>query len=453
MMKIIVCGAGNVGKSIVGYLVKGNNDIVVIDNNSRRLDEMGQEFDVLPVLGEASHPDILERAGAEDADLLLAVTNSDEVNMITCQIAHSLFNVPHKIARLDSEAFLNPLWETLYSDNHLPIDMIISPDIEIAQNILQILKYPGNSGVISVLQDEAAILTLKINENCPFLKTPIMHLSRVNPDLDFAVVNILRDGNCFVPEAYDTLEAGDEINILVRKKLIDETICGFGLDTPGNERLVIFGGSLIGRFIGRQVEHDDSVVSCKIIEENMDDARSLARELSHVVVIQGEMMSDVILNEANINHADASIAVTLDDKDNLLASMVASQNGVMTNITVVNTPSYNNLLFNIKNNILVDRSSITISKILKEIRKVKMIDAHVVSRGCGEVWEIKATEDSLCCGKKIGELNLRKFSRIFAIKRGDEFIYPLPTTDIEEGDILLLYVDSSDVRHVEKILS
>ncbi len=452
-MKIIVCGAGNVGRSIVSYLVKGNNDIVVIDNNARRLEELGKEFDVLPVLGEASHPDILERAGADETDLLLAVTNRDEVNMITCQIAHSLFQIPHKIARIDSEAFLDPLWETLYSDNHLPVDMIISPDIEIARNILKILKYPGNAGVIPVLQDEAAILTLKITPNCPFLETPIMHMSRVNPELEFTVVNILRDGSCFIPEAYNMFEMGDEVNILVTKEKIDKTIRGFGLDTPGNERLVIFGGNLIAKFIGRQAENDDSIISCKIIEENMDEARNLAKELSHVVVIQGEMMSDVILDEANINHADASIAITLNDKDNLLASMVAAQNGVTTNISVVNTPSYSNLIFNINNNILVDRSAITISKILKEIRKVKMIDAHVVSRGCGEIWEIRATEASLCCGKKIGELNLHKFSRIFAIKRGEELIYPLPTTDIEVGDILMLYVDSSDVRHAEKVLS
>ena len=175
-MKIIVCGAGSVGRSIVSYLVKGNNDIVVIDKNQRHLDEIAQEFDVLPVLGEASHPDILDRAGADAADMLLAVTDSDEVNMVACQVAHSLFQLPLKIARIDSDDFLDPLWETLYSDNHLPIDMIISPDIAIAEMILRTVKYAGSAGIIPVLQEKYTIVTLKINSESPLVKIPLMQL-------------------------------------------------------------------------------------------------------------------------------------------------------------------------------------------------------------------------------------------------------------------------------------
>ena len=430
-MKIIVCGAGSVGRSIVSYLVKGNNDIVVIDDNQRYLDEISKEFDVLPVLGMPSHPDILERADASRADLLLAVTDTDEVNMVICQIAHSLFNVPHKIARIDSEDFLDPLWATLYNENHLPIDQIISPNIAIAEAVLRILKFPGSSGILPVLGGKAYVLTLKLDAGCPLVRIPLMHLTRSAPDLDVAFINVLRDGNCEIPEMYDSLEVGDEINILVKADNVDETIREFGLERPTNERLVIFGGNSIANYLGQKIEHDDSIVSCKIIEENIDEARRLAKDLSHVIVIQGPMMSDLILDEAGISHADASVAVTSND----------------------NTPSYNNLVVNIGNNILVDRSSVTISQLLKEIRKTKMIDAYSVSRGCGEIWEIRIEDENLCTGKKIGELNLPKMSRIFAVLHNGELVYPDPTTDICSGDIVLLYVDSGAIKQVEKIFS
>lgn len=452
-MKIIVCGAGSVGKSIVSYLVKGTNDVVVIDNNQRHLDEISSEFDVLPVLGEAAHPDILERADAANADILIAVTDIDEVNMTACQVAHTLFNVPHKIARIDSEDYLDPVWGLLYGDNHIPIDLIISPDIEIAQAVLRILKYPGSGGVLPVFGGEAAVLTLKLPDGCPLANVPLMHIGRVAPDLEAAFINVFRDGRCFIPEQYDELLPGDEINILVNYKSINDAIRDFGLEKPANERLVIFGGNEIARYLGSHIEHDDSVISCKIIEENIDTARSLAKDLSHVVVIQGPMMSDLILSEADIRHADAAIAVTSNDKDNLLASLLATQSGVHSALSVINTPSYNNLAVNIGGSILIDRSSVTISRLLKEIRKTKMTEAFSLSRGCGEIWEIKVTENNFCEGRKIGELSLPKQSRIFAVKKGEETVSPLPSTILDSGDVVLLYVDSAVIKQAEKIFS
>ncbi len=452
-MKIIVCGAGSVGQSIVSYLVKGNNDIVVIDHNQRRLDEISKEYDVLPVLGEASHPDILERAGARDADLILAVTGTDEVNMAICQIAYSLFSVPRKIARIDSETFLDPLWGALYNDHHLPIDLIISPDIEIAENILQIIKYPGCSGILPVMNNQGCILNLKLTADCPLLDIPLMQLNRQNEDLNIAVVNILRDGKSFIPEMYDSFAADDEINIFVNMSEVYSTISAFGLEKPGNERLLIFGGNAIAEHMGQQIELDDSIISCKIIEEDLEIARRLARDLSGIIIIHGEMLSDLILNEADISHTDAAIAVTANDKDNLLASLLAAKRGVSSTLSVVNTPSYNNLVFNIGDNILVDRSSVTISRLLKEIRRTKMQEAYAVSRGHGEIWEIKITPEDLCAGKKIGELNLPKQCRIFLLRSGEENIYPDPTTVLNVNDVILLYVDSAAIRQAENIFA
>ena len=449
-MKIIVCGAGNLGRSVVSYLVKGNNDIAVIDDNTRDLDEMSKEFDILPVQGKPSHPDILEKAGAKNCDMILAVTDIDEVNMMVCQLAYSLFEIPKKIASVNSKTFIDPLWGMLYNDNHLPIDLLISPDIDIAANILKILQYPGCAGVLPVLDEAYYIVTLNLKENCPLLNIPLAQIGRQD-DLDIGFINIIRNDVSFLPDMYEVLKSNDEINILVKADEIYNTISAFGLEKPANERLVIFGGNEISEFIGDRVERDDSIVSCRLIEEDIDKARRMARNLNHVVVIHGEMMSDVILQEADIQHADAVIALTDNDKDNLLASLLASKSGVGTTISVINTPSYNNLMFNITDNILVDRSAITISRVLKEIRKAKIREAYSVSREMGEIWEMRLEEENICRDKKVGELNLPKTCRVFALRRGEELIYPDPTTKLECGDLLLVYVDSAAVKQAEEI--
>ena len=449
-MKIIVCGAGQIAKSAVSYLVKGNNDIIVIDDNARNLDEISKEFDVLPVVGKPSHPDILERAGARDCDMILALTELDEVNMIICQLAYTLFAIPKKIASVNSETFTDPLWGMLYNDNHVPVDLLISPNIDIAEQILKILKYPGSAGLLPVFDEKYCILTLNINENCPLLEIPLVQLSR-QEEFHIGFINIIRNNVSFLPDMYDVIQNNDQINILVKAEKVYNAISAFGLEKPANERLVIFGGNEISEYMGNKIENDDTIISSRLVEENLDKARVLARNLNQTVVIQGEMMSDVILKEADLTHADAAIAVTDNDKDNLLASLLASKSGVGTTISVINTPSTNNLMFNNSDNILIDRSSITISNMLKEIRKAKLRQAYSIARGMGEIWEIKLSDEVNYCHKKIGELSLPKMCRVVALQRGDEVFYPDPTSKIELNDILLIYVDSSMIKQTEHV--
>ncbi len=450
-MKIIVCGAGSVGKSIVSYLIKGNNDITVIDDNQRNLDDLAKEYDILPLSGKSSHPDVLERAGAKNCDMILAVTDNDETNMVTCQLAYTLFNIPKKIASVNSQTFTDPVWGMLYNDNHLPIDLLISPDIDIAEQILKILQYPGCSGILPVFDKEYYILSFNINDNCPLINIPLVEIGRNDENLNIGFVNIVRNNISFLPDMYDELKSNDQVNVFVKSDEIYNAISAFGVEKPANERIVIFGGNSISEYIGSKIENDATITSCRLVEENLEKAKSLARTLNHVVVIHGEMMSDVILSEANIKQADAVIALTDNDKDNLLASLLSSKNGVETTISVINTPSYNNLMFNITDNILVDRSAISISRILKEIRKTKLISAYSVARGLGEIWEIKLNEENSCGNKKIGEINLPKNCRVVAIKRKDDIIYPDPTTRIEKEDLMLVYIDSSMIRQAEQI--
>ncbi len=449
-MKIIVCGATQVGKSAVSYLVKGNNDIIVIDENPRNLDEVSKEFDILPVLGKPSHPDILERAGAKDCDMILALTESDEVNMIICQLAYTLFDIPKKIASVNSETFTDPLWGMLYNDNHIPVDLLISPNIDIAEQILKILQYPGCAGILPVFDGKYSIVTLNINENCPLLNIPLVELSRQD-DFHIGFVNIIRDNVSFLPDMYDVIQNNDQINILVEAEKVYNAISIFGMEKPANERLVVFGGNEISEYIGNKIENDDTIISSRLVEEDLDKARILAKNLNRTVVIQGEMMNDVILKEADLTHADAVIAVTDNDKDNLLASLMAAKSGVSTTISVINTPSSSNLMFNNTDNILINRSSITISGMLKEIRKAKLRQAYSIARGMGEIWEIKLSEDVEYCHKRIGELNLPKMCRVVGVLRGNELIHPDPTSKFELNDLLLIYVDSTMIKQAEYV--
>ncbi len=452
-MKIVVCGAGRIGKNIVSYLSQGNNDISVIDNDQRHLDEIAKEWDVLPVLGSASHPEILEKAGAMNADLILAVTNVDEVNMIACQVADYLFHVRKKIARIDSKDFMDPLWCELYNEKNIPLDLMISPDIEIAKAIYSIIKIPGTSSVMPLYDNKIFLLSIRCQENCPLFKVPLNHIEMVAPELRISLVSIVRQGKNFIPGPDFMLEEGDEVYFLVEEKQIDDAVHTFGMDKPSNEKVVIFGGNLISQFLAKKLGKDDSISSCKIIDEDSTSAKHLARILDNTTIIYGEMMSDIILDEAGVNTADVTVSATLRDKDNLLASLISRKNGARSTISLVNSRAYSTLVSNFSDSIVVDSSSVTVSAILKELRKAKIRQAYSLGRGFGEVWEIKIDENSPIIDKKIIELEIPDNSKVCAICRGEIIIYPTLYDKIYEGDNVILFSSSKAIRKVEKIFS
>lgn len=452
-MKIIVCGAGRIGKSMVSYLSQGNNDITVIDNDQRKLDDIAKEWDIMPILGCCSHPDVLEKAGTMNADLILAVTNADEVNLITCEIAAYLFKVRKKIARIDSKEFLDPLWSELYNERHIPIDLLISPDVEIAKAIYSIIKIPGTTSVMTFADKNLYLLSIKCIDACPLLKTRLKHLEMAAPDLKISPVSVVRNGNNFIPSADFTLEYGDELYFLVEEDYIAEAIHDFGMDRPTNEKILIFGGNLISQYLAKMLEDDDNITSCKIIDEDRDSARNLARSLDSTTIIYGEMMSDVILDEADVESVDITISVTLKDKDNLLASLIAKKNGASTTISLVNSRAYNTLVSNFNDSIIVDSSSVTASAILKELRKSKITKACSLGRGFGEVWELKISDNSNNINRHIRELELPENSKICAIYRNENIIFPDTNEKIMENDSIILFTGSKAIKKVEKIFS
>lgn len=452
-MRIVVGGAGRVGKSIVSYLTRGDNDIVVIDNDEKKLNELARDFDVLPIFGSVSHPDILKKAEASKADLLIAVSDSDEVNIVASKIAHSFFGVPRKVVRVSSKVYLNPEWGALFDDENIPVDVVVSPDYEIAQAINRVLQVPGMSGVFPLVDNKVYLLSFRCPKKCPLLHMPFSQLERIAPDMKVAVVCIIRSGRLIVPHGETVLSYGDDVYLLVEADKVEGVVHNFGLEKKPNENIVIFGGNEIVRYLAEKIEEDESVLSCKIIDENPQTAKSLAESLNKVVVLNGPMMSDSILSDASITTADAALAITSDDKDNIIASMIARKNGVENTLALINSRQHNTPIINIGDNVIIDRTAITISKILPELRRARINKAHSLGFGFGEVWEISIDNNSILVGSTVKDLQMPQNSEVFMLVRGDEIIFTSSESKIAQGDKLVVFVSAADIKRVEKIFA
>lgn len=452
-MKIIVGGAGSVGRSIISYLSRADNDIIVVDIDQNRLDEISKEFDVQTVLGSVSRPDIQENIGAKDADILIAATDNDEVNLVACQVAYTLFNVKKKIARIDSEYFLSPLWNTLYNEKSLPVDLVISPDESIAQNILNIISIPGAREVYPFDSGKIVLMSFKCTNDCPLYPFKISEIYENFKDVLFSIVQITRNDVYFYPKDDEKIHLNDDVYILALKQDVSKILKTFHISETPYENIVLFGGNAISYDIAKMLEQEDNVLSLKIITNHLNMAHQMSEELNKAVVIYGEMMSDVILSDAHLESADMTISVTSQDKDNLLLSLLAKSSGVKSTLSLVNSQMYDNLTNRISENIIVDRSTITISKILQDIRHVNLLNAYSLGRGFTEIWELKLKEDTLLEGKKIADILLPDKCKVFGILRKGELIVDINDEKIELGDILFIIVAPNGIKRVESIFS
>ena len=452
-MKIIVGGANSISRSIVGYLSRGNNDIIVIDNDENALNQIAQEWDILPIHGLVSHPDILKKAGASNADLLIAATDSDEINMVACQAAYTLFDIPRRIARIDSRVYFKAAWGNLFDDNSIPIDLVFSPEYEIASALMNVLKIPGMSVVYPLADKKIQLLSFRITKKCPLVQIPLSHLERAAPDLNIMIISIVRGGKIIYPNGDDELHGGDEISLLVESDKVDDLVHDFGLEHKANENIVIIGGNQIALYLAEKLEIDDNIVSTKIIDDDVKSASWLAEHLNQTAVFSGSIMSEAILEDTGIDSADASVAVNMEDKDNLVASMVAKKNGVDNTIALVTERSANTQIINIGENILVDRTSITMSSILKELRKANINNACSLGANLGEVWDITIHDNSTLSGTKISELPMSAESRICALIRDNTVYFDLSDKAIQIKDRIICFCSPSAIKKTERIFA
>lgn len=450
-MRVVICGAGQVGFGIAEQLAAEENDVSVIDTSPELVQAIRDTLDVRGLVGHGAHPDVLVQAGIDQADMIIAVTLYDEVNMIACQVAHSLFNVPTKIARIRSQAYLQPHWADLFSSDHLPIDVIISPEVEVGEMVLRRLAAPGASDFVRFANGEVVVIGIDAEENCPVVDTPLEQLTELFPDLKAVVVGILRDGRLFVPRSSDAMLVGDRVYVVCQSGQVRRTLGIFGHEEPEAHRVVIAGGGNIGLYVARSLEARGPRAKVKIIEASRERAIGIADQLRRTVVLHGSSLDQEILREADIQDADTLVALTNDDEVNILTCVMAKRLGCRSNMALLNNRSYPALAGPLGIDATVNPRAVTISKILQHVRRGRIRGVHTIENGLAEVIEGEALETSPLVGKPLRDLDLPDGIRVGAIYRGDEVLIPDGSTQILPRDRVIMFVTADRVRQVEQM--
>ncbi len=450
-MKVIICGAGQVGWQIARHLSGERNDVTVVDNNADLVRRATDSLDVQGIAGFASYPDVLEKAGARDADMIIAATHSDEVNMVTCQVAHSVFAIPRKIARLRSQSYLEAIYSDLYRRDHMPIDVVISPEQEVAEAALQRLTVPSAFDTEMFLDGKAQLLGITIDENCPVTNTPLRQLTDLFSTLRSIVVGVRRDGALFAPEANDQLFVGDSCYLLAHVDDVKRALEIFGKTHSRQERIVLIGGGNVGLDVAKSLEARTERVRVKMIEKNRSIAENAADALERTIVLHGDGLDAALLAEANINRADAVMAVTDDDKTNMLVAVRAKAEGCKMAMALVNDPTLVPLMEPLGIDAYINPRATTVSSILRHIRHGRVRAIYSIGDAEAEMIEAVVLSTSPLAGQAIREIDFPEGVLVGALLRGGVYHKPTGHVRIEEGDIVVLFALSKDVPEVERL--
>lgn len=450
-MKIIILGAGQVGGHLAENLANEANDITVVDTNSHRLRELQDRLDIRTLEGKASHPAILEQAGAKDADLLIAVTNSDEVNMVACQVSKTLFNTPTRIARVREQDYLRQN-RVLFSDNELPVSVLISPERLVTEHIKRLIQRPGALQVLDFAAGKAQLVGVRAYYGGPLVGREIAYLRTHMPAVDTRVAAIFRQGKPITPQGSTVIEADDEVFFIASTPDIQAVMSELRrLDKP-YKRVIIAGGGNIGSRLAKQIENELQV---KIIERSSSRSDFLARTLDNTIVLNGSASDRELLLEENIEDTDVFCALTNDDEANIMASMLAKRLGVRTVMTLINNPAYVDLVQGGVIDIAISPQQTTIGGLLTHVRKGDMAAVHSLRRGAAEALEAVAHGDkrsSKVVGRALEEIDLPPGTTIGAIVREDTVLIAHDDLVVESGDhVILFLVDKKHIREVERL--
>lgn len=452
-MKVIVCGAGQVGYNIARQLSLENHDVTVVDSSAENIRTVSESLDVQAIRGFASDPDVLERANAADTDLLIAVTQSDEVNMVACQVAHSLFNVPTKLARVRKQSYLQPIWADLFSRDNMPIDVIISPELEVARAISRDLVIPGAFDTIPMVEGRVRVIGVRCNEDCPVINTPLRQLTGVFPDLSIVIVGLIRDGKTIVPSADEQMFPGDDVYFVADNEHVARAMAIFGHEERQARRIIIAGGGNVGVFLAQLIRDEHPGVNARIIESNRGRAESAAARLPETTVINGNALEPTILEEAGVAVTEAIVAVTNDDETNILGSLLAKRHGAHRAIALVNNTNYSPLITTLGVDAVISPRSITASTILQHVRRGRIRAVHSLGEDFGEVMEAEILETSSLAGLQIREMELPDGVMFGAVIRGEQIITPRSNTVLNKGDRVVIFVRPSAVREIERLFA
>lgn len=449
-MRVIICGAGRVGYGLATRLAVENNTVTVVDTSPDLIRQITTDLDVRGVVGHGSHPDVLVRAGVENADMIIAVTHYDEVNMVACQIAHSLFDVPTKVARVRAQAYLSAQYNDLYSRENMPIDIIISPEIEIGKAILRRLSTPGAFNVVPFADGLVQFLGVRIGEDCPIIDTPIRQIPDLFEGLHAAIVGIRRDGMLFAPNPDDPLEVGDDAYFVTRAEHATRLLEVVGTRETRARHVVIIGGGSIGAYVARSLE-DQPGVRVRVIEANKERAEIVATDLPRTVILHGDAMNAEVQEEAGAAQADVLICLTNDDKTNILSSILGKKIGARQTIVLLNEHPMQELQRDLNIDMIIDPRASTVSSILRHVRRGRILDVYMLNHGEAEVLEGEVLETSVLAGKTLREAGIEDGVAIGAIVRNGKVLMPEPTLLLNEGDRIVLLAERAALRDIEAL--
>ncbi|MCZ4260270.1 MAG: Trk system potassium transporter TrkA [Limimaricola soesokkakensis] len=451
-MKVIICGAGQVGWQIARHLSGERNDVTVVDSNPDLVRRATDTLDVQGITGFASYPDVLDRAGARDADMIIAATHSDEVNMVTCQVAHSVFSIQRKIARLRAQSYLDAIYSDLYRRDHMPIDVVISPEKEVAEAALQRLAAPSAFDAESFLDGRAHLLGISIDEDCPVINTPLRQLTDLFSTLRAIVVGIRRRGRLFAPSPEDQIFPGDAIYVFTDTSDMVRTLEIFGKRPAKQERIVVIGGGNVGLGVARALEGRADRLRVKMIERDRLAAERAADQLDRTIVLNGDGLDAALLEEAQIGTADAVLVVTDDDKTNLLASVRAKALGCPLAICLVNDPTLVPLMQAMDIDAYINPRATTVSSILRHIRHGRVRGVYSIGDAEAELIEAQVLGTSPIAGQRIRDIAFPEGVLVGGVVKDGRMMKIHGALRIEEGDMVALFAMASDVPEVERLL-
>ena len=457
-MNIIICGAGRVGFTIAKQLSEQGHSITVIDTSSEDIKKIDDALDVKAIVGKATYPTILEKANASETDMIIAVTRNDEINMLICQISFSIFNIPKKIARIRSQDYLNPKFTTVYNKENLPIDVIISPEIEIAKSIQRKLEAPGALDSVPFADNKIRLLEILINDGCSLIDIKLKDLTKKYPNIDANVIGIIRDDKFIIPKKEDEIKKNDKIYVIINSSQTTETLEAFGHTENVSKKILIVGGGNIGFNLAKNIEETLDAARVKIVEKDKERAEFLASELNNTIVINGNGLDEEVLSEANLEEAETVLALTNDDEDNLMVSVLVEKFAKdekeiedKRTMALVNKPNYSLLQDSLKIDDLIDPRMNTVSSILKHVHKGTIETAYTIMNGEYEVIEAEIIETSELINKELKNSNLPEEVRVGAVLRGDKIIIPRSDFVFLKEDKVVFLAKKDSISVVENI--
>ena len=451
-MNIIICGAGRVGYTIAKLLSEQDHSITVIDQSSEDIQKINDDLDVKSIVGKATYPSVLEKANAEDADMIIAVTRNDEINMLICQIAFSIFKIGKKIARIRSQDYLNPKFSLVYNKENLPIDVIISPEVEIAKSIQRKLEAPGAIDNIPFANNKIRLLEIDVNEKCPLINIELNKITKKFPKLEANILGVVREEKFIILKKNDVLKLNDKAYVIINSSQMQLTLDAFGHNEKISNKFLIIGGGNIGFNLAKNLENSHDSARIKIIEKNKERAEYIANELNNSLVINGNGLEEDVLKEANIDDSETVLALTNDDEDNLMVSVLVEKfSKDKRTMALINKPNYSILQSSLKIDDLIDPRMNTVSSILKHVHKGTIETAYSISNGDYEVIEAEIIDSSELIDKELKNSNLPDNIRIGAVLRKNDIVIPSSKFIFKKKDIVVFLAKRDQLPVVENL--